>query len=263
MKIRAALLLIVFFCLGSSSMPVDFNLQIYPVIGAGGKAYAYDEWQYRKDSLEAEKEIIETEKNQCEIELQDLKKQYESAVKTGDGILAAKLAGKISDAQSKAEDLKSRLIEIIIRMKEIIREMYTADELKDLETVGRQFMKDKKIKVLPVMNVFFLKKSVKFDTPPIIKDGRTLIPLRAVTEATGALVTWFAEEGRISITRGSQEIILTVGSPLITVNGSKKTLDVPAQLMNNRTMVPLRFIIENLQLKIKWDGETETIEIAE
>ncbi len=77
---------------------------------------------------------------------------------------------------------------------------------------------------------------------PIVKDGRTLVPLKAVSEALGANVSWDGSKALITITLDSKVIKLTLNNTTAYVNDAEVTLDVPAQSINSRTMVPLKFI---------------------
>ncbi|QJC52826.1 copper amine oxidase N-terminal domain-containing protein [Paenibacillus albicereus] len=84
------------------------------------------------------------------------------------------------------------------------------------------------------------------DHDPIVKDGRTLVPLRGIFEAMGATVDWDQYEQTIQATRGKNEIFLQVNKTKAKVNDMEIELSVPAQNMSGTTMVPLRFIAEAL-----------------
>ncbi|AOT69784.1 stalk domain-containing protein [Geosporobacter ferrireducens] len=92
------------------------------------------------------------------------------------------------------------------------------------------------------------------DVPPVIIQGRTLAPMRAVFESLGAEVEWDGKTKTVTAHKENQEIILTIGSNYATVNGKQKLLDVPGTIINNRTLVPLRFIGESLGAKVDWDA---------
>ncbi|TYP56149.1 copper amine oxidase N-terminal domain-containing protein [Thermosediminibacter litoriperuensis] len=107
------------------------------------------------------------------------------------------------------------------------------------------------------------KKEMKFDVPPVIKDGRTLIPLRAIMNGFGATVTWDQVSKAVYLVKQDIKITICVGSNTIYVNEEQVTLDVPAQLISNRTFVPLRFISEVLGKKVNYDETTGDIDIEE
>lgn len=104
-------------------------------------------------------------------------------------------------------------------------------------------------------------QSVKLDVAPFLKDGRTLVPLRFVTEALGAILEWNGEEESITLRRGTDKMKLVLNSSEALVNGKTVFLDVPAINHKGRTMVPIRFVIENFDLEIEFDDKTRTITI--
>ncbi len=104
--------------------------------------------------------------------------------------------------------------------------------------------------------------SVKFDVPPTIVNGRTLVPLRAIFEALGATVDWDDATQTVTSEKGGTKISLTINSNVMTVNGEAKTLDVPATLIDSRTLVPVRAISEAFGLQVGWDGEANIVSIV-
>ncbi len=104
-------------------------------------------------------------------------------------------------------------------------------------------------------------KNVKFDVPPTIINGRTLVPLRAIFEALGATVEWDDATQTVTSEKGETKISLTINSNIMTVNGEEKTLDVPATLIDSRTLVPVRAISESFGLAVAWDGDNNIVSI--
>ena len=104
---------------------------------------------------------------------------------------------------------------------------------------------------------------IKFDQPPVIKDDRTLVPLRAIFEALGATVDWDGETQTVTSVRGDKEVKLSIGSNVLYVNSQAVELDVPAQLINDRTMVPVRAVAESFDCFVDWDGEQKTVIIED
>jgi polygalacturonase len=103
--------------------------------------------------------------------------------------------------------------------------------------------------------------TLSFDVPPIIENGRTLVPLRAIFEAMGANVSWEDTTRTVTATKENTEIKLTIGGQAYK-NGQLVTLDVPAKIINDRTMVPLRFVSESFGCQVVWDNTTQTIAIT-
>jgi len=96
---------------------------------------------------------------------------------------------------------------------------------------------------------------------PNIENGRTLVPLRAIFEALGASIEWDGNTQTVTATKGSTEIKLVIGGQAFK-NGKPASLDVPAKIINGRTMVPLRFVGEALGCQVGWNGDTQTITIS-
>jgi Copper amine oxidase N-terminal domain len=104
-------------------------------------------------------------------------------------------------------------------------------------------------------------KKLVFDQPPIVENGRTLVPFRAIFESLGAGVTWDSKTQLIQGVRDSVKISFKLGSKNAQVNNSNITLDVPAKSLNNRTLVPLRFVGEALGATVHWESSISTVYI--
>jgi lysophospholipase L1-like esterase len=90
---------------------------------------------------------------------------------------------------------------------------------------------------------------------PVVKNGRTLVPVRFISESTGAKVNWDENTKKISITHVGKEIEMTLGSNVMKVNNEEIKLDVPPTVENNRTFIPLRALVEALGKNVYWDGK--------
>lgn len=106
----------------------------------------------------------------------------------------------------------------------------------------------------PPIQVVLQGAQIQFDAEPFVENGRTLVPIRALSERLGFTVGWVEAEQKITLTKGSDVLVLWVGKLDATVNGKSFTLDVAPQIQNSRTFVPLRFISEHLGAKVYWDG---------
>ncbi|MDP4092787.1 MAG: stalk domain-containing protein [Bacillota bacterium] len=97
---------------------------------------------------------------------------------------------------------------------------------------------------------------------PFTDNGRTLVPLRAIVENMGGKIGWDSGDRRIDITLGTNTVTLWLDNTKAIVNGKQVKLDVPAKSVSGRTMVPVRFVAENLGAKVGWDGATQKITIS-
>lgn len=109
--------------------------------------------------------------------------------------------------------------------------------------------------------VILNQKTMQFEVPPSIENGRTLVPLRAIFEAMGASVEWDESTRTVTSRCGSTTVVLPLGSTSPTVNGQIWKLDVPAKIKNGRTLAPLRFVGEAFGGKVNWDEGNRVITI--
>lgn len=100
----------------------------------------------------------------------------------------------------------------------------------------------------------------KYDSVlPQIKNGTTLVPVRAVTEAFDAAVTWNGEDRTVTVKSGDNEIVLKIDSAKAIVNGEEKELTAAPEIVEGRTIVPVRFIAQALGMDVEWDDASRTI----
>lgn len=218
-------------------------------------------WKAAKAVLEQEKNAVEALKDGVEAELDGLELKLEEAETAGDEAAIAALKLQIEALKVTQNEYKVQMKEKIALMQQVMREKYSTEELEALNEVTEELNSLENVEVIPVENVLIKNGNAKFDTPPVIKEGRTLIPVRAISEALGATVAYNADEKAVTITKDDKVIVLYLGEQKVLVNGAETAIDVPAEVMNNRTMVPLRFIAEQLEFEVEWNQELQTIEI--
>ena len=112
------------------------------------------------------------------------------------------------------------------------------------------------------INVTIDGKAQNYDVMPVIENGRTLVPMRAIFESLGAVVSWDDATKTVFGTKGDVTVVLQIGNKKAHVNGEAKELDVAATILNSRTMVPVRFISESLGCNVGWDDASKTVIIS-
>ncbi|GBF35044.1 hypothetical protein DCCM_4165 [Desulfocucumis palustris] len=112
-----------------------------------------------------------------------------------------------------------------------------------------------------VVSLLFNGTPLESDVPPFMESGRVFVPARVVAEALDAKVTWDGENWTVGITGNGKNIILQVDNPEARVNEASIEINPPARLINGRTMVPLRFVAENLGAEVLWDDPAHTVNI--
>ena len=97
-----------------------------------------------------------------------------------------------------------------------------------------------------------------FDEPPIIEDGSTLVPMRFLFEQMGADVEWDSETQTATATIENKAVTFSIDNVNARINNKSAKMDVPARLVNGKTMVPLRFLSENMGYDVDWDADNRT-----
>lgn len=131
---------------------------------------------------------------------------------------------------------------------------------KKERALGNGFM------IIQQMPVYVDHQRLYLDVAPVIEKGRTLIPMRKIFERLGVKVDWNQETQTITATKGDIKIELVIGKAQAVVNGKTIVLDVPAKVIDGRTVVPMRFVGETLGAKVNYvttGGQAVYIESAE
>jgi len=97
------------------------------------------------------------------------------------------------------------------------------------------------------------------DQQPIIVDGRTLVPVRGVFESLGFGIEWQDSTRTVFLANAYHAVIIRIGNSIFVTNGVTYGLDVPARLIGERTMLPLRAVLESVGVAVDWCGYTWTV----
>ncbi|MCL1874364.1 MAG: stalk domain-containing protein [Clostridiales bacterium] len=103
---------------------------------------------------------------------------------------------------------------------------------------------------------------LKLDVPPLLENGRTLAPIRAIAEKMGAKVDFENASKKVTVSRPGKILILWLGKKEATLNGQNLTMDVPAKEVQGRTLLPLRFVGESLDCKVDWVADKRLVRIT-
>ena len=154
---------------------------------------------------------------------------------------------------------KLELIDDNLKLYEDVVKSKNPDfEIFSLDTVGRYEVQRADepettgaVTLLVGSNKFGVNGEIREnDVQPMIIDGRTLVPVRCISESFGEEVSWDADTKTVSVGSG---ISIVIGDKNITVGGEKREIDVPAAIYDSRTFVPLRAIAEALGKSVTWD----------
>lgn len=132
----------------------------------------------------------------------------------------------------------------------ILKIYYGNDEVKEIDMSEYQNAK---------LSVFLNGEKVNFDQQPVIQNGRTLVPIRAVVEKMGGSVEWNELTRTTVLKFGANTVKLTIDSMTAYLNEQQKTLDVPPQIINGRTPMPIRFVAESFGFDVDWNAATQSV----
>ncbi len=138
---------------------------------------------------------------------------------------------------------------------------------EDTPTVLPDLSQDRPVVTAPetdnAVKVTFDGEEMNFDVAPIIENGRTLVPFRAIFEKLGCEVSYSeTDEGKFVEAKGNgTAIVIEIGKDSMTVNGEQKELDAPAKIVDGRTLVPLRAVSESMDCTVDWLDDVKTVSI--
>ncbi len=114
---------------------------------------------------------------------------------------------------------------------------------------------------IPIARVELNDKTLEFDVPPQIINSRTMVPMRKIFESLGAEVEWNGETKTVTAKIDETVVTMQIDNCTMSVNGEEILLDVPPQLINDRTIVPIRAASEGLGAHVEWYDITKTVSI--
>jgi len=247
----------------TSNTAVIFHSGSFTVSQSGTvKAAVYDPvegWS----SVTSAKFIIDNQPVNDSDQITELKKQFADAVSNNQMKLAKKILQEIKRLtkhnqknEYNINSLNEQLIDAVNnnnwdQAEKILKQIIKLEKSNwAYSELGKIYQKKGKNNVC----VFTDGDEINFDVQPIIIKGRTLIPIRKVANVLGLSdndVKW-DPNGTVTIINGSNKILILNNAQQVYLNGSSYTIDVPAQIVNGRMLVPLRAIGELFERNVQW-----------
>lgn len=223
-------------------------------------------WKLRNESNPNYSTSTMWKYKQGQLTQQQAKTNIEKILKTGEEDLQAER----DHAMNTIRKLRERTISDIIDLRdETVRKIISqrTSSLKDISALRSSLFGSGIDAKALIINFDSIKVIIdgelqQFEQSPYIVSGTTLVPMRAIFERLGATVEWNQAQRTVKAEKNNTTIQLTIGSTTAVKNGQNVKLDMPAQVKNNYTMVPLRFISESLGAKVHWNSKTSTITIT-
>ena len=116
---------------------------------------------------------------------------------------------------------------------------------------------------LPAISLYVNGNKIATTMDPIQLEGRVLVPAREVFTPMGAKVSWDAKAKQVTVAYKDTTMLLTVNQKEVWLNGKTVSLDVPAKIINDKVMIPVRFISEQLGFIVDWNGSNRQVSITE
>lgn len=112
-----------------------------------------------------------------------------------------------------------------------------------------------------IISLYIDNAKINCDVSPMLVNDRTLVPVRAVFDAFGAKISW-NNDLKQAIIEGDRKIVFTVGSNTAVVDGKRVFMDTSPIIVNDRCLVPIRFISETLGHSVSWNQEKKAVYIT-
>lgn len=197
---------------------------------------------------EAAKEVLKNDTVAVEEKAKEEVKETKEAAK--DEVKEVK-----EEAKKDVEEAKEEVKEVKEEAKKDVKE--AKEEAKEVKEEAK---KDEKAIVLEINGA---KVEQTEEYASFIKENRTFVPLRLISEKLGFTVEWNEETKDITITNKDEKVVFnTQKDTYIGKDGKEVKMDVKPVVKNNRTFLPIRFVSEALGIEINWDGETRTVTVG-
>lgn len=105
-------------------------------------------------------------------------------------------------------------------------------------------------------------QQLQFEVPPKIINERTIVPMRTIVESMGATLEWNSINNLIIAKKGNFRIEMQINNKVMKMNDFDVTLDVAPQIIDGRTLVPVRAIAKSLNADVQWDNENKIVKIS-
>lgn len=109
------------------------------------------------------------------------------------------------------------------------------------------------------INIYINNNKIETPDAPYIKDSRTLVPIRVISENLGVEVGWNQNTKEVLLQKDSKETILPIGKKHYTQDGQEVSTDIAPEIKNSRTFVPLRLIAELYGKQVNWDQASYSV----
>ncbi|WP_027719163.1 copper amine oxidase N-terminal domain-containing protein [Desulfovirgula thermocuniculi] len=221
----------------------------------------------------------QNKQEKLEQKIAELRAKLEEAVSAGRYAEAWALLRKLRELQGREEATQK-----VLQLREELIAALQANDLDRAEQILLQILKLEKnrkglykqlgkiwrerhrVGMPEKVSVFVEGQPIKFDVEPAVIDGRTMIPLRRVANALGVpddKVKWDPATQTVTVENNGTVVTLRVGDRTALLGNRAVTLDVPPQVVNGRTLIPLRFLGEAFGKQVEWYPEGNIVAVGQ
>ncbi|WP_188528362.1 N-acetylmuramoyl-L-alanine amidase family protein [Paenibacillus abyssi] len=112
---------------------------------------------------------------------------------------------------------------------------------------------------VPVPKLFLDGKSLVSDVNPLLRNNYTLVPISTIAKGLGHQAQWFPQTRTVNVHNGTTTVVLKINDNKALINDAEVEMDAPAIIVSGRTMVPLRFVGEQMGLDLFWDNPSKSV----
>lgn len=189
-------------------------------------------WGHIKNDLQNQRKLLKERMKSTREQMEDFEDSIEDAMEMGDLESVESFQKMIQDFQVELNVQKLMSKEMIREMQQLMRNKYSETEWETLEKNKEEIKGIPGIRVMPAESILMPEGNLKFDVPPVIKNSRMLVPIRAISEALDAEVSWDNDIRTATIVTDEHTIVIAVSDETILVNGEPVETDVPAEIVN-------------------------------
>ena len=149
--------------------------------------------------------------------------------------------------------------------EEITEPITISEENDDISSIAEP-AETESVNITPYMilkigekNIFSNSTSSEIDVAPYIVDETVMVPLRAIFEALGAVISWDADTRTIFAVKGNSVVVMQVGQDVMFVNGEKLDIEYPSIIVDSRTMIPLSAVSKAFECNVNYDAANGAI----
>ncbi len=251
----------------------DKNLfSVYTLETAEQKA-AREKVESMKDDMDAKRAALDQldandpKHMEAWAEWYEAETAYEEAQKELEKFTAAKvtqefdipdaLVGRIDVEYAAIHDTGSDMEQGIVTVSEdgrTLKAEYYVNSLSPFAVYAFVEHKDRIVMQIDNTTILANERIINNDVPPVIINGRTMVPIRVITETLGGTARWDADTNTAALSIDDKELTMTVGN---IIDG----FDTAPVILNNRTYVPVRYVAEAIGAKVMWESGTRQIVI--